>query len=441
MPKRRAVAKGKYMRNGFRVRRYERDRAATMMTLPDAIEKVLELAEPMEAIEISLSEAIGLVLAEPVIADVDLPPFDRAGTSGYAVQASEAFPGSLLRVADPWHDHDSHTHEIDTGESARVEPGDALPVGADAVLTDEEVRVDGGEAQARVIEVLAATEPGNSVIRRGTTLPAGSVLADAGTRITPAMVALFASQGAIHPICHRRVRVSILAVGDHLVGPSDAPVLHHERNASNLAISSLLLGLEAMVQDLGSVPEANFAKTLDRGLNAPVVLILGRLNGEMCRTLAHAGVEPLITGFGIECSRISDFGHGVVRDEDERVVTHVIHLSLDPVSALSAVSLYVLPLIARLQGDFDESPRGLSVIWDGRQPATGGELRPVPAILVAGSDARLRARPVVEGGPIDLPDLARATGFAIFEPNQGPWIGGEVISFLPFNRSFARSES
>ena len=96
-------------------------------------------AGPVGAIEVSLTEAVGLVLAEPVVADVDLPPFDRASGPGYAVRAAEATPGALLRVARPWSDDG---HEIEPGEAAPVEPGDPMPLGADAVLDPADVRPD-----------------------------------------------------------------------------------------------------------------------------------------------------------------------------------------------------------------------------------------------------------------------------------------------------------
>ena len=70
------------------------------------------------------------------------------------------------------------------------------------------------------------------------------------------MVGLLASQGCVHPVCHRRVRVAVLAVGDHLVGPAEAPVMHRERNAANAAIVALALRAGAMPHDLQAVPES-----------------------------------------------------------------------------------------------------------------------------------------------------------------------------------------
>jgi len=395
-----------------------------MQPLDAAVARAVGLATPAEPIEVSLAEAVGLVLAEPAIADVDLPPFDRASASGFAVRAADAVVGALLRVASPWSDDG---HEIDPGEAARVEAGAAMPVGADAVLDPDAVRADPLDGPPRVVEILRRARPGRSVARRGTTLAAGSVLLPAGTRLRPSMVPLLASQGCVHPVCHRRVRAAIVAVGDHLIGPAESPVLHRERNAANLAVGSLLLGASAMTHDLGSISAAEFPRALDRALNAHVVLILGRLDGEAKRALAKAGAEPSLAGIALEPGG-AEVGHAVVREaEGGPVACHVVHLPLDPIEAVVATSLFVLPLVARLQGEVGPTS-SLVVAWDGLALADGDRPRAVPAILKVDDGGCLVARSAAGQGPADLPDLARADGLALI----GPGPGNATARFVPF---------
>ncbi len=417
------------MRIGIPLRSSRADRSAAPEPLERAVARALETAGPVGAIEVSLTEAVGLVLAEPVVADVDLPPFDRASATGYAVRAAEARPGALLRVARPWSDDG---HEIELGEAAPVEAGDPMPLGADAVIDPRDLRTDPADGPARVVEIVRAVEPGRSVVKRGATLAAGEVLAGSGERLRPAMVPLLAAQGCVHPLCHRRVRVAVVAVGEHLVGPGDAPVLHHERNAANLAVASLLLGAGGMVHDLGAVAETDLPRTFQRALNAHLVLVLGRLGDEGHLALEDAGFEATSAGPAIEPGGGPGVGHGVVRDDEGRVETHVVVLPLDPTAAVVAASLLVLPVLARLQGEESPGESPLRAIWDAPQPATGPSLRAVPATLHAGADGRLRARPAVAFGTPDLPDLALADGLALFPPGQGPWHGGEVVAFTPF---------
>src|SRR4051812_34056948 len=115
-----------------------------MPSLDVALGRILDLAEPGEPIEVSLIDALGLVLAEPAIADVDLPPFDRASREGYAVKAVEAEEGALLRVACVRRSWGTPVAAIEPGEAIRVSPGDAMPTGADAVLRADQSRPDPG---------------------------------------------------------------------------------------------------------------------------------------------------------------------------------------------------------------------------------------------------------------------------------------------------------
>jgi molybdopterin molybdotransferase len=415
------------MRIGIRLRGSRTTRAGRSVPLAEALAKALDTAEPFEAIEVSLSEAVGLVLAEPAVADVDLPPFDRASASGFAVRSAEAVPGALLRVARPW---GMDGHEVEPGEAARVESGEAMPVGADAVLGLDSLRPDpAGSDSPRVVEVLARVEAGRSVIRRGAKLAAGSVLAGTGTRLRPAMVPLLAAQGCVNPLCYRRVRTAIIAVGDHLVGPADAPVLHDERNASNLAVGTLLLGAEGMVHDLGAVAEPEFATALHRALNSHLILVLGRLGAEGRRALSRAGVEPTVNGVSLEPGG-AELTHGVVRSASGQVAAHVVGLPLDPVAAVVAATLFVLPLLSRLQGGVEPSGHNLRVVWDAPLPLppTEDQFRAVPARLQFGTDGRLLARPVASSDTVDLPDLARADGLALFPPGATD----NVVAFAPF---------
>jgi molybdopterin molybdotransferase len=413
------------MRIGIRLRGSRTGGTSKSIPLAEALAKALETAEPFEAIEVSLAEAVGLVLAEPAVADVDLPPFDRAAAPGFAVHSADAVPGALLRVARPWGDDG---HEVEPGEAARVEAGQAMPVGADAVLGLDSLRPDpAGSSSPRVVEVLARADIGCAVVRRGATLAAGSELAGSGTRINPALVALLAAQGHVNPLCYRRVRTAIIAVGDHLVSPADAPVLHHERNAANLAVGTLILGAEGMVHDLGAVAEPEFATALHRGLNSHLVLILGRLGAEGKRALTRAGVEPTVTGVCLDPGG-TELTHGVVRGASGRVAAHVIGLPLDPVAAVVAASLFVLPLLARLQGGTEPSWPSLRVVWDAPRPATIDRLRAIPARLQSSPDGHLFARPAASTDALDLPDLARADGLALFPPGSVD----EVVAFAPF---------
>src|SRR4051794_22058171 len=132
-----------------------------MLSVAEARARILERAEPVDRIEVPLPEALGLVLAEPAVADVDMPPFDRAGFDGYALRAADAAPGALLRVVVRNREGEVEV-EVGADEAARVSAGAPLPVGADAVVRTEDTRPDLGLGPPRVVAVLRGVEPGQN---------------------------------------------------------------------------------------------------------------------------------------------------------------------------------------------------------------------------------------------------------------------------------------
>lgn len=397
----------------------------TMLSLDEASGRILESAEPGEPVEVSLVDALGLVLAEPAVADVDLPAFDRASRDGYAVRSSEARAGSLLRVAGGRWSRRALEAGIEAGEAIRIDRGGPMPAGADAVVRLDDVRPDPEVGPTRVIEILPGIEPGRGVSRRGGLLGAGSIIAPAGTRLRAPMVGLLASQGCVHPVCHRRVRVAVVAVGSHLVGPGEAPVMHRERNAAGAAVVALAIRAGAMPHDLQAVPEARLRPALERASLAPVIVVLAPPTRSIVKELKSFGVEPVVRGVAIAPGGRSR--SGVIRDGSGRVAHHVFHLPLAPAAASTAFALLARPLIDRLQGNPTRGPSTIAAAFDGTHPATANRLRAVPVVMAIDDEGRNRARPIRPRGAGDLPAFAGADGLALLPANSGPWTGGEVL--------------
>lgn len=400
-----------------------------MLSLAEARERVLERAEPAETIEVTLAEALGLILAEPVVADVDLPPFDRAALDGYALRALEGRAGSRLRVVGAHPEDEGTDVEIGAEETARVTAGDPLPWGADAVLRTEDSRPEPGLGPPRLVEVLQPVEPGANVVPRGYYLRAGTELAPAGARVRLGMIGLLAAQGCVHPVCYRRVRVAVLAVGDHLVGPGEAPVMHRERNATGPTVVAPCLRWGATAHDLGTVAESALDAALDRALTAPIVVVLGQATPALRKSLLRAGVAPVFSGVSLHPGK--RIHYGVVVGGSGRVEHHVFHLPHSPIAALTAASLLIGPLIARLQGGPAGPPPSLRALWTAPHRPTDDRLWAVPVTLEVDPQARLLAAPIEYRGKDDLFGFAQAEALALLPPRSGPWRGGEVVEVAP----------
>lgn len=399
-----------------------------MLSLAEARARILDLAEPGEPIQVSLVEALGLVLAEPVVADVDLPPFDRAALDGYALRATDARPNARLRVVgsdgDPSGDDGL---EVEREEAARITLGEAMPIGADSVLRTEDSRPEPGLGPPKLVEVLRPLEAGQNVVPRGFYLRSGVELAPAGTRIRLPMVGLLASQGYVHPVCHRRARVAVLAVGDHLVNPGEDPVMGRERNAAGPTVVAPCIRLGATAHDLGAVREDELDPAVSRALNAPVVVVLGGQECIVSGALDRAGVEPVFSGVSLHPGK--RLSYGVVRDPSGRVAHHVFHMPPSPIAALTVTTLLIGPLLARLQGG-PAVPPALTAAWDGSHRPTDDRCWAVPVTL-ANKDGRLIASPIDYLGKDDLLGFSRAEALALLPARSGPWCDGDVVEVAP----------
>src|SRR6266436_5415550 len=180
-----------------------------MIPITEAIEIVLQQTSPLEVESLGLSDALNRVLAEDIIADCDLPPFDRAQMDGYAVRAEDvSTPPARLRIAGEsaagrgWH------HEMKSGEAVRIMTGAPVPVGADAVQQVELTRESDGE-----VEILERVDVGRSIVRRASEIKAGETVLRAGEEINAAMIATLASFGYAKVKVRCRPRVAVMATG------------------------------------------------------------------------------------------------------------------------------------------------------------------------------------------------------------------------------------
>src|SRR5258708_24904311 len=156
-----------------------------MIPVSEAIQIVLQRTRELEVESVALGEAIGRILAEDIIADSDLPPFDRAQMDGYAVRAADVTNvPARLRIAGEsaagagWH------QEMKTGEAVRIMTGAPVPAGADAVQQVELTReIDGAE----FVEILEAVEAGRSIGNQAAAIKARETGLPAGDDMNAAM--------------------------------------------------------------------------------------------------------------------------------------------------------------------------------------------------------------------------------------------------------------
>ena len=191
-------------------------------TLPidEALRIVGEAARPLDrTVRVGLAAANGRVLAAQVVADRDVPPFDRAAMDGYAVVAadtSEAGPQAPaeLRCVGTVHTGEVPTRALVRGECIQIATGAPLPDGADAVVMVEQT-----DRHGDAVEILASVHARQHIGRRGADIEAGQTVLQPGDVLTPSRVGSIAALGIAEVDVYDRPRVGIVSTGDEIVEP------------------------------------------------------------------------------------------------------------------------------------------------------------------------------------------------------------------------------
>ncbi len=211
-----------------------------MITVEEALAACLALTRVLPAETVALTEAAGRVLAEPVFATRDQPPFAASAMDGYAVRRADALPGGRLRVVGEAPAGRAWAGEIGPGEALRIFTGAPLPRGADRVVIQEDVTREGEQ-----IVIGDRLDKGPHVRPSGADFRAGARI-EAPRRLSPADLALAAAMNAPELTVTRRPVVALIATGDELVLPGETP-------RDDQIIASNTYGLKALIEAEGGI--------------------------------------------------------------------------------------------------------------------------------------------------------------------------------------------
>jgi len=305
----------------------------------------------------ALSEAHGRVLAQDIIANLDLPPHDNSAMDGYAIRFEDWSPGMRLPVQQRCF-AGTVPEPLQSRKTIRLFTGSVMPEGADTVVMQEDCTEADGE-----LVIHHAPGKGAHVRYRGEDMRAGHQILSAGTRIGPAEITILASQGIASVQVHAKVRIGILTTGDELVMPGIPLAPSQIYNSNGFMLCALAQGLGAEISHVLHAEDT--AESLDKALkqllsDSDLVLTAGGVSvGE--KDL----VKPAIEAHGGELSlwRVNmKPGKPVALAHIGK--TPIVCLPGNPVSAYSVFTLLVSPLIRNMQGRKVIFPETLWGVFD-----------------------------------------------------------------------------
>jgi molybdopterin molybdotransferase len=401
-----------------------------LLSVEDALARVLDGVKPLPAENVTLADAHRRVLAADLAALRTQPPADVSAMDGYAVRAQDvAQAPAWLRVIGEVAAGRPFDGTIGAGEAARIFTGGVLPAGADTVVIQERTERDGA-----CITVTASTRPGRNVRVRGLDFAQGQVLLPAGRRLSDRDLALAAAMN--HPtVPVRRVpRVALLATGDELVAPGTTPGPGQIVYSNGFALAALARAHGAHVVDLGIVPDRVDATVaaIDRATreDADILVTTGGASvGDydlVQQSLAARGMALSFWKVAVRPGR--PMMHGALGP------MRVLGLPGNPVSAYVCGFLFLVPLIRRMLGVAQVEAATETAVLGRDLPVNDERADYLRARLAPGRDGGLVATPFDVQDSSMVAFLAQADCLVIRAPYAPAAAAGSPCTIVKFDR-------
>lgn len=393
------------------------------MTVPEARDVILKNVSARGTERVRLDQCLARVLREAVLADRDLPPFNRSAMDGYAVTLDDAFQGAKLTVVGRVRAGEWPNAAIGRGQAMSVMTGAPVPDGASAVIPIEKTSLAGNE-----VTLLMTGQAAANIAPRGCEATQGTCLVSSGSRLRGPDLAVLASVGAVAPLVGTRPRVALIVTGDEVIPPKETPGRAQIRNANGPAVAMAIAEAGGEVKDLGIVRDSREAldAAIDEGLRSDVLVLSGGVS---------AGdfdfVEDSLAAFGarfhVTSVRVKPGAPFVYATRGD---THIFGLPGNPVSAQVTFELFVRPGLLRWQGARDLfRPTFSGTLLDGLKNRSGRE-NYLP-VRVLWSPRGFEARAVRTQGSGDVAAHARANALAVLAHDRIEASPGETVPLYP----------
>jgi len=394
---------------------------ATMISVDEALERILKHFEPLEPEEVEILEALDRVLAEDVCSDMSIPPFANSAMDGYAVQAddtvgaSREHPVTLRVVADVAAGYTTEV-KVAPGTTIRIMTGAPLPEGADTVICVEDTsdwarsRQERGREPSTEVKVYHAAEPGENVRPAGEDIRQGEWVLARGTIIRAQEIGVLASLGKSTVCVIRRPRVAVLATGDELL-TIDEPVtpgkIRNSNEYSNAALVRRYGGIPVRlgiardnVEDLTAKINEGLAQKVDLFLTSAGVSV-----GDYDVVKDVLSTEGEMRFWQVRMKPGKPLAFGLIRG------VPLIGLPGNPVSSMVSFEQFVRPAMLVMEGKTRLAKPTVEAVLE--EDVTSSGRRHFVRVIVEKRDGQYYARTTGEQGSGVLTSMVKANGLAV----------------------------
>jgi len=382
-------------------------------------------ATPRKHERVAIEAARGRVLAEPLHADRDAPPFDRSTRDGFAVRAADvvSIPATLKLVGEI-RAGAGFSGSVQAGECVQIMTGAAVPAGADSV-----VMIEHTELSAAAVVVQRSVQRGANVVQRGSEAKAGAQVLPTGQRLGIADVSIAAQFGHDWLPMFARPRVGILSTGDEIVPVEQLPGPFQIRNSNFISLAAQVALAGGMPEPLGNAADERGAlrERIEEGLKCDALVLSGGVSmGKydlVEAVLRDLGAEFRFDSVAIRPGKPAVFG--LCRGKP------VLGLPGNPVSTMVTFELFGIPLVDVLSG---APPRPLALVKArARHPI---RLKaPLTHFLPAKlnwEEGEVRVAELSWQGSGDVAALASADCFLVVPETKLEFAAGDWVDVLPW---------
>ncbi len=425
-----------------------------VLTFEDArrlVEQHASHVTPGKNESLPLLQAAGRILAEPIPADRDIPPFPRATRDGYAVLAAdlEKLPSKLKVIGEikAGPRLDKAPSKLTHGEAFAIMTGAPVPQGADAVVMVEYTSQEGDS-----VEITKGIAAGENIVAQAAEAARGALLLNRGTQLNEAAIALAASVGRSHLEVFVRPRVAVLTTGDEIVAldAEIGPTQIRNSNTYSLAVQIQRSGGEPVLLPIAPDEPRRLRELIEQGLQSDLLIMTGGVSmgryDLVEQVLSELQAEFFFTGAKIQPGRPVVFGrcpgeHGPCgRGRPARAGasapasppnphTYFFGLPGNPVSTMVTFELFARPMLEALSG---MSPRPLTfphARLKSEIRVKPGLKRFLPAIL-SGEYEASQVELVSWQGSGDIAATARSNCYIVVPPDREHILAGEWIAVM-----------
>ena len=408
-----------------------------MISVDQALEKVLEHIAVLEAEESPILSCLGQVLAEDVFSTINIPPLDNSAMDGYAVRSADTRGASrkspcTLRVIDTVAAGAVSQSEVGSGTAIRIMTGAPIPEGADGVVRFEDTDESERQGIPTEIGVLIEVEPGDEIRRAGEDIAAGSLVLSQGTALRASEVGVLASLGCRKVKVIRRPVVAILSTGDEIVDITQ-PLPDGKIYNSNS------YSLAALVQHYGAVPrmlgialdnEDSLMGKLSPGRDADMVITSGGVSmGDYDVVREVLAKEGRTVFWRVREKPGKPLVFGMIKGQGKVKDIPFFGLAGNPVSSMVNFELFARPAILRMRGRRNLTKPTVRAMVEDVIENTDGR-RVFTRVFVEKRGDGYFARLTGPQGSGILTSMALANGLAIVPEDKSGVKPGDVVDVM-----------